>query len=256
MQAQMSFWFPKLGGQGQLPPDAEARTRAENAMEEAKALFTLAPLPDCLQAVESAKHQWGRPMLDNSVAVEIMHRLQIDIIGALGRRQFLRVADDRIDMLICYRGEKPHFGAQEVFGTDVIAAFDSAAPDIEEAGNCLAAECNTAAVFHLTRAAEVGLRAVAKDRNVEFANKPIDQQEWGTILGALDGKLKAMREDDKKNWPDPSIKDAQVRFYSEVVQELRGFNEACRRHLSHAREDGIYDRDYADSIFKHVRTFM
>src|ERR1700730_6114910 len=140
-QAQMTFWFPKMGGHGHLSPNAEARTRAENVMAEAKALFTLAQLPDCLQAVESAKHQWDRPMLDNSAAVEIMHRLQIDVIGAMGRRQFLRVAEDRLDMLVCYRGDKPHFGAQEVFGTDVIAAFDSASPDIE-AGNCLAAECN------------------------------------------------------------------------------------------------------------------
>jgi hypothetical protein len=52
------------------------------------------------------------------------------------------------------------------------------------------------------------------------------------------------------------LKDIQLRFYSEVVAELRQFNEAWRRHLSHAREDGIYDRDYAMSVFKHVCLFM
>jgi hypothetical protein len=129
-------------------------------------------------------------------------------------------------------------------------------PDIEEAGNCLAAECNTAAVFHLMRVAEIGLRALAEDRNASFKNKPIDQQEWGTILGFLDGCILQLRKDGIANWSDPQIKDVQIRFYSEVVAELRGFNEAWRRHISHAREDGIYDRDYANSIFKHVRSFM
>lgn len=48
----------------------------------------------------------------------------------------------------------------------------------------------------------------------------------------------------------------QIRFYSEVVAELRQFNEAWRRHISHAREDGIYDPNYASGVFKHVRVFM
>jgi hypothetical protein len=48
----------------------------------------------------------------------------------------------------------------------------------------------------------------------------------------------------------------QVRFYNEVVQEFRGFNEAWRRHLAHAHKDSIYDRDYAKSVMGHVKKFM
>jgi hypothetical protein len=255
-KAQMAFFLPKMGGQGHLPLDGNARTRAENAMAEAKTLFTIVELPDCLQAVRSAKDQWGRPMLDHSAATEIMYRLQLDIIKAMENRQFLRVSDDRLNLLLHMRGGVPHGGVYDVFGSAVSGAFNSAMPDIEEAGNCLAAECNTAAVFHLMRTAEIGLRAVAKDRNASFQNKPLDQQEWGTILGFLDGCIAQLRQDAIANWPAPEIKDVQIRFYSEVVAELRGFNEAWRKHLSHAREDGIYDRDYASSVFKHVKNFM
>ena len=106
------------------------------------------------------------------------------------------------------------------------------------------------------RAAEVALRALAIDRNVSFANKPLDHQEWGTILGALEGILKQMRLDDAKNWPQLEVKDAQIRFYNEAVQEFRAFNEAWRRHLSHARENAFYDCDYASSVMGHVRKFM
>jgi hypothetical protein len=255
-QSQIGFSLPKMRGEGHHPVDAVFKARAESAMAEAQNLFTIVKLPDCLQAVRSAKFQWERPLLDNSAATEIMYRLGLDIIEAMRNRQFLRVEDDRLDLIMHMRGEVPYAGALKVFGDAVRDKFNSSVDDIEQAGNCLAAECNTAAVFHLMRIAEVGLRALAKDRDASFKNKPIDQQEWGTILIFLDACLRQLREDSASNWPDPQVKDVQLRFSGQVVGELRGFNEAWRRHISHAREDGIYDRDYAISIFKHVVRFM
>lgn len=65
-----------------------------------------------------------------------------------------------------------------------------------------------------------------------------------------------MRLADGKKWKDPSFKEAQIRFYNDAVQELRGFNEAWRRHISHADPQAFYERDDALGILKHVRTFM
>jgi len=180
-----------------------------------------------------------------ALASEVRHARDV-LAKSLQKRKFLYVAPDRID----------YIDQKELFGTKVNDAFDSAARDIEEAGNCFAAECATACVFHLMRAAEIALRAVAVDRNVSFATKPLDQQEWGTILGALESVVTKMRADEIKKWPKPEVKDVQVRFYNEVVQELRGFNEAWRRHVAHARQDAIYDRDYAASVMGHVKKFM
>src|SRR5262245_37645272 len=50
--------------------------------------------------------------------------------------------------------------AEHVFGEAVSKAFPSAIPDIKATGQCLAADCNTAAVFHAMRAVEWGLRAL------------------------------------------------------------------------------------------------
>jgi hypothetical protein len=254
--SQMTFALPKTLGQGNQPITEIQKQRAERAMELADKFFTIVEMPDCLQAVRTAKTQWNRPMLDSSAANEITYRLGLDLVNALQNRQFLRVADDRSNLLLHARGDEPNFGVVEVFGDSVGASFPSAARDIEEAGNCLAAECNTAAVFHLMRAAEVALRAIAIDRQVAFASKPIDQQEWGTILGALEGRLKELRLDDGKNWASLEFKDTQIQFYNETVQELRGFNEAWRRYLSHADPQAFYDHDDAAGVFKHVKKFM
>lgn len=255
-QIEHSLFLPRVGGQGGQPVPENIKKRMEQAISEAEMLFKIVQLDDCLTDVSLAKHQWSRSLLDISSASEIVHRLQADIIGALENRQFLKVPDDRLNFIPYFKGKQPHGGTMDIIGPKVMSAFPSATDDFMEAGNCLAADCNTGGVFHLMRVAEVGLRALAMDRNASFKNKPVDQQEWGTILGYLDGTIKALREAPSSKWSDPGIKDVQVRFYSEVVAELRSFNEAWRRHIAHAREDGIYDHDYANSVFKHVTKFM
>ncbi len=255
-QVEMALLLPKISGQGNQPVPDLIHKKMERAVAQAEELFKFAELPDCLANVSTAKRQWERPLLDVSAACEIVHRLQTDIVDALNKRQFLKVPDDRLDLIPHMRGAQPHHGITKLVGNKVMDAFPSCWDDVLEVGNCLAADCNTGGVFHLMRVAEVGLRALASDRRALFANKPIDQQEWGTILGYLDGVIKNLRAAASSNWPDPGIKDVQIRFFSEVVAELRGFNEAWRRHLSHAREDGIYDHDHANSVFKHVVTFM
>src|SRR5215472_17092064 len=255
-QCQVPLLMQKMSGQGNMDMTPATRQRAEQALAEAELFFKVVEIKEGKDAVQSAKEQWEGPLLDVSSANEIIRRLQWDIVRAMENRLFLRVEDDRLEMIPRLQGNVAHSGIVGLFGDAVKNAFPSAFSDIIETGNCLAAECNTAAVFHLMRIAEVGLRAVAKDRNANFANKPIDQQEWGTILAFLDGRVQELRLDPGSKWPNPGLKDIQIRFYAEVVSELRAFNEAWRRHLSHAREDGIYDRDYANSVFKHVKTFM
>ena len=255
-QVEYVLFWSKLAGQGGQSPSDEIKKRMEQGVELAEILFKTVELPDCLFAVNAAKYQWKKPLLDTSSAHAIAQRLQADIVAALEHRQFLRVADDRLNFLLHARGDKINGGVLSLLGNQAREKFPSAQGDFIEAGNCLAAECNTAAVFHLMRAAEVGLRALASDREAKFKNKPLDQQEWGTILTYLDTCIRELRESPISNWIDSGIRDTQIRFYSELIAELRQFNEAWRRHLSHAREDGFYDRYYAMSVFEHVRLFM
>ena len=106
------------------------------------------------------------------------------------------------------------------------------------------------------RACESSLRVLARDRDVEFKDKPLDEKEWGQILDALEGKVGKLNKADRRLWVDSKVRDTQIRYYSGLVQELRSFNVAWRRHISHADVLAFYDADEATGIFKHVRTFM
>lgn len=143
-----------------------------------------------------------------------------------------------------------------LFGEQVHAAFPDSCKDICEAGNCLAAGCGTACVFHLMRAAEFTLRSLARDRQIAFSDKPLEEKEWGQILTALEAALRDLRNESAKTWSDPSFRDSQIRFYNEVIQEFRTFNEAWRRHLAHADIHAFYEPEDAAHVMRHVSKFM
>jgi hypothetical protein len=142
-----------------------------------------------------------------------------------------------------------------LFGDAVEQAFPSASRDIKEVGNCLAAECGTAAVFHAMRAAEVALRVLAADRCV-YPGGSIGLKQWGELLSALDGKLAEMEKADTSLWPARNVKATQIRFYRSAQAEFRDFNEAWRKHLAHGHDGAFYDSLKAQSIVNHVKSFM
>ena len=183
---------------------------------------------------------------NTSSIATVLSELRMDIDNELRERSFLWINPDRIDYL----------DRDDLFGPDVYDAFPLARQDIKEAGNCLAAECSTAAVFHLMRGAEIALRALAADRQVQYPDASLSSKQVGDLLSALDGKLADMRKEDAKHWPSKEIKDAQIKFYHTAIAEFRDFNEAWRKHMAHAHEGAFYDRHQAFSILEHVRQCM
>jgi hypothetical protein len=169
-----------------------------------------------------------------------------EMVLQLKKRKFLRVATDRASYL----------DKDDLFGAEVSTAFRSARRDVREAGNCLAAEVPTAAVFHLMRASEIALRALAVDRGVQYPNATVESKQVGDLLVALDAKVKDLRNTAASTWPSKEVMDAQIKFYAEAVLHFRGFNEAWRKHMAHAHEGAMYDRDVAHSVFGHVRSLM
>ena len=110
----------------------------------------------------------------------------------------------------------------------------------------------------IRRAREFGLRALAKDRRVVFSDKPIEHKEWGQILPSLESIVNQWKNGTvpASQWTDAFVRERQVRFYHEVIQELRSFNEAWRSHVSHADEHAFYDKNQSASVMTHVRAFM
>lgn len=146
-----------------------------------------------------------------------------------------------------------------LFGDDVKAAFPSAAPDIMEAGNCLAVECGTATVFHLMRAVEWGLRALCRHLGVLRILKkktgkpkytPIAWAEWDKMLDAVHDRV-----DQKmlKMAAGPRKQEAQE-FYYPLLRDLRAFKEAFRNHVMHTRAE--YAPKDARAVLDHVQRFM
>lgn len=143
------------------------------------------------------------------------------------------------------------------FNKEVTSAFPSAVPDIREGNTCFALERWTACVFHMMRAAEIALRALASDRGVSFPDKPTDYKEWGVIIDALSSKVGNLRKAGAKLWPTYELKEQQISFYSDLVNHANGFNEVWRRHVSHARgQDGFSNETEAKRVRERVEAFM
>lgn len=138
----------------------------------------------------------------------------------------------------------------DLFGASVSAAFPSAEDDIREAGNCLAAECNTAAVFHLMRVAEVGLRALARDRRVRLPRKePLDLATWETIIEELEAAEDAIRQ-----YPKTVAQAAQFEFHHGAMAQFTKFKNVFRNQVMNAREQ--FGPDHAMRVFEEVQAFM
>lgn len=147
-----------------------------------------------------------------------------------------------------------------LLGEDVHKAFPSARDDIREMGNCLAADCNTAAVFHMMRAVEWALRALAahlgvrrlprRRKNGKIKYTPISFGDWELILNQLHGRVDKRLE---RLRPGPVKKERQ-QFYYSALQEFQGFRDAFRNHTMHAREH--YSATDAAGLLVHVKRFM
>lgn len=180
----------------------------------------------------------------------------IQTVGFLFKKEieeewFLRVDQRR----------RAHYDNDVLFGTEVHKAFPSARPDLREAGNCLAADCNTAAVFHLMRAVEWGLRALCvqmgfqklrtkNKRTGKVTYRLLAYTEWETILNQLqervDDKINKVRRGPQKQ--------LYQEFYYPALQDIRGIRDAWRNHTMHTRRE--YRGPEADAILDHVRRLM
>jgi hypothetical protein len=168
----------------------------------------------------------------------------------LHARKFLYVAPDFTDFV----------NQAGLFGDQVWERFASARPDIRDAGNCLAAECSTAAVFHLMRAVEWGLRALCVHVGLKklkvirktgaFHFKPLTEAQWGELLRELKTKIDAKLAKTKRT----AKHHADSEFYLPLWQDIQAFKDAYRNHVMHARRE--YTPTEAIAVFDRVRRFM
>ena len=143
-----------------------------------------------------------------------------------------------------------YYEQEKLFGDKVHDAFANARQDIREAGTCLACDNHTAAVFHLMRVAEYGLRALAYDRRIHIPkNTPLDLATWEEIIRELE-----QAEKEIQGYPKTLAREAQFDFYHGAGMEFKRFKNKFRNRVMHTRES--YDEHQAKSAMDHVKAFM
>lgn len=168
------------------------------------------------------------------------------ILLDVNKHKFVRIEADRSN----------YVDNDRLFGDDVWTAFPSASDDIKDAGNCLAAECATAAVFHLMRVAEIGLRALAYDRSVTVLQNakamfaiPLELATWEPLIKELEGAELEIQKS-----PKTTARTEQFEFYHGANMQVRAFKNVFRNAVMHTRDS--YDRDEAISVCRKVEEFM
>jgi hypothetical protein len=141
-----------------------------------------------------------------------------------------------------------------LFGEKAGVNFPSAEYDIKCAGNCMAAELYTAAVFHLVRVTTVAERALARSLGVtDIGGKKLeycrDQAIIDAIEAAIENRMNAMGSVTRDEaW---EIENA---FYRRLKTDLEYFKEIVRDPVDHARK--TYGDAGAKDVYDHVEGFM
>jgi hypothetical protein len=119
--------------------------------------------------------------------------------------------------------------------------------ELDEAGKCLALSRGTAAVFHLMRIMEIGIRAVAKSLGISDPIKP-SNRNWHQILKSIKEESDARLA--RKAWKDLSDKE----FFESAYVSLDAVRVAWRNPTMHI--ENKYTPDEAEQVFLAVRGFM
>jgi hypothetical protein len=147
-----------------------------------------------------------------------------------------------------------YFEKADLLGVESFLMIPDARDDVRDAGNCIAAELYSAAVYHLMRAAEHGLRRIAQEMKIKQivkGKKTIDVTEstWGELYDALRAKLESTHQ--KKRI---SAKRAEeIKAYSDLASDAKFLKNAWRDHAMHLEQ---YSKREAMNVFERVKGFM
>lgn len=191
----------------------------------------------------SSERAISRLRTDGSLTVSqaeiIFQAIHNDVISDLTTSSFLMIQAEK---------KRLYDAPEPLFGAEVANRFVNANSDIAAAGRCLALDEWTAAVFHLMRVLEIGLRAVAAKIEVPM-NSSVDLENWKNIIDQIEKRIR-----DFEQMPKSQSKSETLQFYSQSAANFRYFKDAWRNHVSHSR--ATYDERAAMNVWNHVRQFM
>jgi hypothetical protein len=213
----------------------ERLTRLREHIEALGARVTLLALKEAQESITRTGATWGHA--EHSME-EVRHTLRREL--------------SLLTLLVLEPKEQAYFEPKELhFGLDVALGFLSTATfEIDEGAKCLALGRSTAAVFHLMRVMEIGIRAVARCLQIPDPTQPANRN-WGNILREIKADLDAHTgRSPTKTWTVPNDKE----FFESAYVSLDAVRVAWRNTTMHVEKK--YTEDEAQHIFVAVRGFM
>ena len=146
---------------------------------------------------------------------------------------------------------RPLLGMRRDWATTLApTSFPSVENEIERGLDCFGFEDYDACVFHMMRVAEIGMRALARERRIIFPKHPLEWGDWQNIIEGIEKSVRAIGT----GMPRGPAKDAAMAFYSGAVAQLHGFKDKFRNAVMHVRKS--YDELEAVQAMNQVRDFM
>jgi hypothetical protein len=133
----------------------------------------------------------------------------------------------------------------------IIRSFPSVKLEAHCAVDLYALNHNAASVFHSMRVAEHGLRAIAKERQVQLPKKkPVEWATWQDIIKAITAEAECIA----KTKAAGAAKDRALEFYSGALADLNSFKDEYRNLVMHVRSE--YDEVQSLRAMQRVHAFM
>jgi hypothetical protein len=139
---------------------------------------------------------------------------------------------------------------EPLLGLIVGLNFPGATYEAHQAGKCLAIGCDTAAVFHMMRIMEIGLRSVARCLEIPDPTKAAERN-WGAMLRDIKKDMESRSgQSPTKAWKNPDDKE----FFESVYASIDAVRVAWRNTTMHVEIK--YTPDEAEHILGAVKGFM
>jgi hypothetical protein len=188
------------------------------------------------QFVQTINHQGTDSVSINNLLQNLISTIKTE----MDERVFTRIP----------RLKAPFFERDDLLNPDAAKSFPEAVADIRAAGNCIAADLNNAAVFHLMCVANFGLIRIARRLRVWIRRTPLEFAEWQRMIEKIEKKLKQKSIGAGKN----KREQEEIRtFCNKMLVKINEFKD-IRNTVCHARGD--YGAQHALAILDDVREFM
>ena len=223
---------------GQQTVDQEHLPTMINDLDELAGALTAINAPFSVLSIQRLRADLQTAKLTYGGLEEAYNALHVRVRDELGLTKFLAVSRER---------QKYYQPPEPIFGPDVASKFPSAAFEIDEACKCLALDRSTAAVFHLMRVMEVGIRAMARSLAIPDPLKPAERN-WGAILKVVESGIQT-------KWPNAAARmHGDGALFEALHASLDAVKNPWRNATMHV--ENKYTDDEAEHILIAVKGFM